>query len=76
MEHITRRTCMAVAVVGGAAAMAAGNAKAATAGSDPQSLAGLAMAKGLTGFGNAIGGVGAPGSAFNDLGAREIQLRE
>src|SRR5262245_31593358 len=76
MEQITRRGCMAVTVLGGAAAMAASQAQAAAGGSDPQSLAGLARAKGLTGFGNAIGGVDTPGSAFSDLGAREIQLRE
>ena len=76
MAQITRRSCMAVAVLGGAAAMVASQAPAAEAGSDPRSLAGLARAKGLTGFGNAIGGVGMPGSAFSDLGARQIQLRE
>src|SRR5438874_781861 len=76
MEQITRRGCMAMAVLSGAAAMVANRAQAAVAGSDPQSLASLARAKGLTGFGNAIGGVGAPGSAFSDLGARQIQLRE
>ena len=74
MERITRRTCMAIATMGAAAAI--GNAKAATAGSDPQSLAALAKAKGLTGFGSAIGGVDQPGSAFSDLGARQIQVRE
>src|SRR3569833_129308 len=76
MEPITRRTCMTIAAVGGMAAAAIGNVQAAPAGSDPQSLAGLAKAKGLTGFGNAIGGVNRPGSAFSDLGARQIQLRE
>jgi len=74
MERITRRTCMAIAAMGAAAAI--GNAKAATAGSDPQSLAALAKAKGLTGFGSAIGGVDQPGSAFSDFGARQIQVRE
>src|SRR6185369_16560067 len=74
MERITRRTCMAIATMGAAAAI--GNAKAAAAGSDPQSLAALAKAKGLTGFGSAIGGVDQPGSAFSDLGARQIQMRE
>lgn len=74
MERITRRTCMAIATMG--AAPAIGNAKAATAGSDPQSLAALAKAKGLTGFGSAIGGVDQPGSAFSDLGARQIQVHE
>src|SRR5690349_8156368 len=76
MKQITRRSYMAMTVLGGAAAIAANRAQAAVAGSDPQSLAGLARAKGLTGFGNAIGGVGAPGSAFSDLGARQIQLHE
>ena len=76
MEKITRRKCLAVTVLNGAAAMVAGTAQAAVAGSDAQSLAGLARARGLTGFGNAIGGVGRAGSAFNDLAAREIQLRE
>ena len=76
MEKITRRKCLAVTVLNGAAAMVAGTAQAAVAGSDAQSLAGLARARGLTGFGNAIGGVGRAGSAFGDLGAREIQLRE
>jgi hypothetical protein len=42
------------------AAVAIVPAQAATAGSDPQSLAGLARAKGLTGFGNAIGGADVP----------------
>lgn len=76
MQRITRRKCLAVTMLNGAAAMVAGTARAAVAGSDSQSLAGLARARGLTGFGNAIGGVGRAGSAFNDLGAREIQLRE
>jgi len=67
---------MALSALSGAAAMAAGQAHGVVAGSDTQSLASLARAKGLTGFGNAIGGVGRPGSAFSDLGAREIQLRE
>jgi endo-1,4-beta-xylanase len=66
---------MAVAAAAGIAG-AIDNAKAASAGSDPQSLAGLASAKGLTGFGSAIGGVNRPGSAFSDLGARQIQVRE
>jgi endo-1,4-beta-xylanase len=76
MKQITRRSCMAVAALGGAAMMVARQAQAATAGSDPQSLAALARAKGLTGFGSAMGGVDRPGSAFSDLGARQIQLRE
>jgi len=76
MEQFTRRDCMVAAVAGGVASLAARPARAATAGSDPQSLAGLARARGLTGFGSAIGGVGVPGSAFGDLGARQIQLRE
>ena len=76
MEQITRRSCMAVAVAGAALAAAGTVARAAVGGSDPQSLAGLARAKGLTGFGNAIGGVDQPGSAFSDLGARESQLHE
>jgi len=76
MEQITRRSCMAVAVAGAALAAAGTVARATVGGSDPQSLAGLARAKGLTGFGNAIGGVDQPGSAFSDLGAREIQLHE
>ena len=76
MEQITRRSCMAVAVACAALAAAGTVARAAVGGSDPQSLAGLARAKGLTGFGNAIGGVDQPGSAFSDLGAREIQLHE
>jgi endo-1,4-beta-xylanase len=76
MQQITRRRWMAVSALGGAAAMVARPAAAVVAGSDPQSLAGLARAKGLTGFGSAIGGVGRPGSAFSDLGAREIQLHE
>src|SRR3954470_2328736 len=76
MEQITRRSCMAVTVLSGASAMLTAQASAAAAGSDPQSLASLARAKGLTGFGNAMGGGGFPGSAFNDLGARQIQLRE
>src|SRR3954469_1377883 len=76
MKQITRRSCMAAAALAGAAVMAADKAQAAVAGSDPQSLAGLARAKGLTGFGNAIGGVGVPGSALSDFGARQIQLRE
>ena len=67
---------MAVTALSGAAALAAGRASAVVAGADPTSLAGLARAKGLTGFGNAMGGVGAPGSGFSDLGAREIHLRE
>jgi len=75
MEQITRRSYMVVTALGGAAAMAAGRAQAAVAGSDAQSLASLARSKGLTGFGNAIGGVGIPGSAFSDLGARQIQIR-
>jgi len=67
---------MAVAA-GGAAASAFGQAsQAAASGPDQQSLAGLAKAKGLTGFGSAIGGVDQPGSAFEDLGARQIQLYE
>jgi endo-1,4-beta-xylanase len=76
MQQITRRRCVAVTVMSGAAAISAGQAQAAVAGSDPQSLASLARAKGFTGFGNAIGGVDIPGSAFGDLGARQIQLRE
>jgi endo-1,4-beta-xylanase len=76
MERITRRKCMALSALSGAATMVAGQARGVVAGSDTQSLASLARAKGLTGFGNAIGGVGRPGSAFSDLGAREIQLRE
>jgi endo-1,4-beta-xylanase len=76
MERITRRKCMALSALSGAAAMVAGQARGVVAGSDTQSLASLARAKGLTGFGNAIGGVGRPGSAFSDLGARQIQLRE
>ncbi|MBW8709018.1 MAG: endo-1,4-beta-xylanase, partial [Alphaproteobacteria bacterium] len=75
MEKITRRKYLAMTVLSGAAAMVMGPAHAA-AGADPQSLAGLARAKGLTGFGSAIGGVGNLGSAFSDLGARQIQLRE
>jgi len=76
MEKITRRKCLAVTMLNGAAAMVAGKAQAVMADSDSQSLASLARARGLTGFGNAIGGVGRLGSAFSDLGAREIQLRE
>ncbi|HEY8254746.1 MAG TPA: endo-1,4-beta-xylanase [Rhizomicrobium sp.] len=76
MDQITRRRCMAVSALSGAAVMVAGQAAGVVAGSDAQSLASLARAKGLTGFGNAIGGVGRPGSAFSDLGARQIQLRE
>ena len=76
MEQITRRGCMAVAVAGMALSAAGTGSLAATGGSDPQSLAGLAKVKGLTGFGNAIGGVDQPGSAFSDLGARQIQLAE
>src|SRR5580765_4235868 len=76
MEQITRRSCMAITALSGAAAMVANRARAAVADSDPQSLASLARAKGLTGFGNAIGGVDQPGSAFSDLGARQIQLAE
>jgi hypothetical protein len=49
MKQITRRSCMAVGALG-AAVMVVGQAQAAVAGSDPQSLAGLARAKGLTGF--------------------------
>jgi len=75
MERITRRVCIAAAA-GAALAASANISKAAVGGSDPQSLAGLAKAKGLTGFGNAIGGVGQPGSAFEDSGARQIQLYE
>jgi len=75
MEKITRRVCIAAAA-GAALAASANISKAAVGGSDPQSLAGLAKAKGLTGFGNAIGGVGQPGSAFEDSGARQIQLYE
>src|SRR5579872_2761203 len=67
---------MAVTVTSGAAAISAGQAQAAVAGSDPQSPASLARAKGFTGFGNAIGGLDIPGSAFGDLGARQVQLRE
>jgi endo-1,4-beta-xylanase len=76
MDQITRRRCMAVSALSGAAAMVSGQASGVVAGSDTQSLATLARARGLTGFGNAIGGVGRPGSAFSDLGARDIQLRE
>ncbi len=76
MEQITRRSCMAVAVAGVALTAANTGSRAAAGGSDPQSLAGLAKAEGLTGFGNAIGGVDQPGSAFSDLGARQIQLAE
>ncbi len=74
MEQITRRR--AIAGAGVALAAASTGSRAAVGGSDPQSLAGLARAKGLTGFGNAIGGVDQPGSAFSDLGARQIQLIE
>jgi len=76
MEQITRRRYIAMTMAAGAAALVTGPAQAAVAGSNPQSLAGLARAKGLTGFGSAIGGVGQPGSAFGDLGARQIQQRE
>ena len=76
MEQITRRKYMAVTALGGTAVLLGGQAPAVVAGSDPQSLAGLARAKGLTGFGSAIGGVDGVGSAFNDLGARQIMLRE
>ena len=76
MEDMTRRRCMAVSALSAAIAMGGGQAGAVVAGSAAQSLAGLARTEGLTGVGNAIGGVGRPGSAFSDLGAREIQLRE
>jgi len=76
MEQITRRGYIAMTVAVGAAALVRGPAQAAVAGSDPQSLASLARDKGLMGFGSAIGGVGLPGSAFSDLGARQIHLRE
>jgi endo-1,4-beta-xylanase len=76
MEQITRRGCLAATMAAGAAVLTGDPAQAAIAGSDPQSLASLARAKGFAGFGSAIGGVGFPGSAFGDLGARQIQLRE
>ncbi len=76
MEQMTRRKCLAVTMLGTVAPIVADEASAAVAGYDSQSLAGLARAKGLTGFGSAIGGVASPGSAFNDFGARQIQLHE
>jgi endo-1,4-beta-xylanase len=75
MAQWTRRACITSAAA--AASMLGSGVKAAVmGGSDPDSLAGLAKAKGLTGFGSAIGGVDQPGSAFNDQGARQILLRE
>ncbi len=73
MDNLTRRDSIVLTAVGGAASALTGSAEAAAA---PQSLAGLARSRGLTGFGSAIGGVDRPGSAFSDLGARDIQLRE
>ncbi|HEX4105848.1 MAG TPA: endo-1,4-beta-xylanase [Rhizomicrobium sp.] len=70
MAGISRREWLGLASV---AVMASG-AKAAPS---PQSLDGLAKAKGLTGFGSCIGGSGSRMlSSFNDEGAREIHRSE
>jgi endo-1,4-beta-xylanase len=76
MDGHTRRDWFGLMAAG--AAMAAVPASAASAPSVQagDSLAALARAKGLTGFGSAIGGVGRPGSPFTDEGVREIHLRE
>lgn len=71
---ITRRDSLKAAAASAAIAGAAGSAQAAP--SSGPSLAELAKAKGLVGFGNAIGGVGRPGSAFMDQGTIAIHLRE
>jgi len=77
VTHLTRRRWIVTAATSAAASALSGGSKAAVmGGSEPDSLAGLAKAKGLTGFGSAIGGVDRTGSAFSDQGARQIQLRE
>ena len=76
MEEVSRRDMgsrmMAAAALGAMAA--AGPARAA---SSPDSLDGLAKAKGFTGFGSSMGG-GAEdfASSFNDAGVRAIQQRD
>jgi len=60
----------------GGAALAVLPATASKAAPANGSLAALAVAKGLTGFGSCIGGVGRPGSPFSDEGVREIHVRE
>ena len=74
MQGGTRRELFgAMAAGAAAAALPSGQAQAAPA---SDSLAALARAKGLTGFGSAIGGVDRPGTAFSDEGVREIHVRE
>jgi endo-1,4-beta-xylanase len=74
MKGSTRRDLFEGLAAG--AALAAITPAVAQAAPASDSLAALARAKGLTGFGSAIGGVGRPGSAFGDEGVREIHLRE
>jgi endo-1,4-beta-xylanase len=74
MDGTTRRDWLGGLAAGAAlAALPGAPARAAPASG---SLAALAVAKGLTGFGSAIGGVDRPSSAFSDEGVREIHLRE
>jgi endo-1,4-beta-xylanase len=74
MTQLDRRSWMTVAGLGSAAALVTGNAAAQPVAAP--SLAALAKARGLTGFGSAIGGIGRAGSPFSDQGARDILLRE
>src|SRR6185312_7727765 len=73
MEEMTRRG-LAACALGFAALGLGGTARAATG---PDSLDGLAKAKGFVGFGSAMGG-GAEdfASSFNDAGVRAIHQRE
>jgi endo-1,4-beta-xylanase len=76
MEEVSRRD-MASRVMAAAALGAVAAAGPARAASSPDSLDGLAKAKGFAGFGSSMGG-GAEdfASSFNDAGVRAIQQRE
>lgn len=76
MNSMTRRGSMVMGAAGAALLAASEAAQAAPSLVQGPSLSELANAKGLVGFGSAIGGVDQPGSSFSDQGARAIHVRD
>jgi endo-1,4-beta-xylanase len=76
MTELSRRDCLALTLAASAGALLPDTAAADAAGTAPDSLNGLAAAKGM-GFGSCIGGSGGRRtSSFDDPQVRAIMLRE
>lgn len=80
MNQLTRRAMMGSAMAGAVLAASTAGAQPAADAQLPDlpadSLASLARARGLKGFGSCLGGVGRPGSVFEDAGALAIHRHE